>query len=538
MDIKKIICISTLLLVLSSCDALQIFHAEYQCEINNLVAECFQTKTILNESNGLIHWSPYDSIRVLCNGKSSVFHSFDKNESASTTFYGKMTIVQGGSNQNSIFGVYPSDMQAKAESDLIEMQIPDCQNAVQGNFDRKSFPSIGITDSGDGHISFKCICGGVRFKVSSIGIKSVVFTGNNGEILAGDIQVKYGEGETPKIQIVSNGRKSVSLICDDGFVVGRWYYISLLPTVLEKGFTITLKRGNESFYYKVDKPTEIKSGIVGQLNKMDGGLVFRQDWRQCEFDHHALMLAIENCDQSTSFHYDTELDVRLCYENGCGNIEIVKLLYAGENPTEQMDELMASVKIKTPPCAVVDFRKQSNGYACLPSSILDETGQLYGTASGIAIKSHVDEDILKVDISLYFKESGEYKIVVYITQDQSIYYAYYADRLFYMTITDDFVTRYIPTKIMGDKFYVDNENSVKYRSYQVELEDNINRDNLRIVVALLRPYGEKEKNSDIEFGDYYVDNAFSAPVGTDFGLNLGKYLDVELPELIDGGLIQ
>lgn len=230
-----------------------------------------QTKTSL-QSDGSIYWCPKDSIVVFygdcCLGK---FTSLKDKSASSTVFASEKTFVAGslGGEDFSYWGVYPYNDETESDGSNITLTVPLAQIASADTFDPRAFPSIGC--SPNQRIAFYNICGGVCFTVSHNDIKSVVFSGNNGELLSGRVQVAMDMNDKPMVKSVESGSKSVTITMPNGscFIPGIKYYISLLPNLLSQGFTIKYITDTSYYEYTTTNPVEIMRSSFGVLTEKD-----------------------------------------------------------------------------------------------------------------------------------------------------------------------------------------------------------------------------------------------------------------------------
>ena len=147
------------------------------------------------------------------------------------------------------------------------MTLPTEQVATPGTFATGLFPSIGRSQGLV--MGFYNVCGGWRFSVTKEGIRKVTLKSNGGEYIAGKVKVGLNESGIPVIQEIINGSDEVILECPRGeyFEVGQNYYMILLPTVFESGFTMTFETyTEEGSYNRTARTTVRRSGFSGIAN--------------------------------------------------------------------------------------------------------------------------------------------------------------------------------------------------------------------------------------------------------------------------------
>ena len=209
-----------------------------------------KTKTTLDTSEGAhstISWSADDAISVFTAKASDGGSKFTTADGgAEATFVGE--IASGASK---FFGVYPYREDVSFDgSKTFTTLLPSVQQAVENDFDPASFISVASTTSGDASALQMCffnVCGGLRFTVDEPGITKVVFKGNNGEDLAGTLSINASNAKEPEAIIKSNASSSVELVADGSFIPGEFYYITFLPQVFGKGFTLDFYKGSSKY---------------------------------------------------------------------------------------------------------------------------------------------------------------------------------------------------------------------------------------------------------------------------------------------------
>lgn len=237
-------------------------------------------KTVLGGNGVSVLWSPHDEIGVYYNSTGVKFISANDDPAAQTVFTSSQPVIYADTEMSDgqyLYGIYPYDDGDAQDGDVLTLTVPDMQTAVKGSFARGAFPSV--ARSKDTRMAFYNVCGGVRFTLWQEGIRKIVFSGNNDEILAGKVKVRFGESGFPELAAVESGAKSVTLTAPDegGFKTGEWYYISALPVSLDKGFTMTFFKGgdlSERGSKSKESSAEVKRSVFGSLVTADVGVSF------------------------------------------------------------------------------------------------------------------------------------------------------------------------------------------------------------------------------------------------------------------------
>lgn len=262
-----------------------------------------QTKTVLQE-DGSVWWKPNDAIGVFFGTYCSCFVAYNMEDAPTANFIGEAIIVQGhneNSNGNAgeytYWGVYPPDLyndyddyddfdywsgnedyeEPTREKESVNVYLPTKQRGVAGTFDSNLFISIAKSNTYK-ELSFYNLCGGLAFCVEKEGIHTVTFKGNADEVLAGGVNVVVNSDKHPVVNKVRNGKKEVTLTMPKGeyFVPGEWYYMVMLPTELEKGYSMTFYTNKEVGTVVSSKPVEIKRSVFGKLTNPDSGVQYTE----------------------------------------------------------------------------------------------------------------------------------------------------------------------------------------------------------------------------------------------------------------------
>ena len=218
--------------------------------------------------DGSSRWNPKEEISVFYGSGSnggSKFISTNTSLAETTEFEGSISM----SGNKNFWAVYPYSAENSCDGSSITTVIPSRQTGVEGNFSDDAFPAMGRSSSLT--MPFWNICGGIKFSVSRSDIESISFRGNNGETLAGKIKVAFNADGHPEVVEVIEGVKEVSLTAPDGgtFKPGKYYYMTLLPAVLEGGVSMTFTTSSKTGILTSLKAQTIKRSIFGILNNID-----------------------------------------------------------------------------------------------------------------------------------------------------------------------------------------------------------------------------------------------------------------------------
>ena len=238
------------------------------------------TRTMRDEESGSVLWVPGDAISLFygsgANGGSKFISTLESGSSDMTNFTGTITAITGGGeltvDDTYFWGVYPYGEDVSCDGQGVTMTVPTSQEATPGTFAPNTFPSVGRSQ---GLImGFYNICGGWRFSVTKEGIKKVTLKSNGGEPITGKVKVMFDAAGVPVIEEVLEGSDEVVLEAPSGeyFEVGKNYYMVLLPTVFESGFTMTFETFTESGEYNRTKKTTIARSKFSGIANLDNYL--------------------------------------------------------------------------------------------------------------------------------------------------------------------------------------------------------------------------------------------------------------------------
>ena len=177
--------------------------------------------------------------------------------------------------------------------------------------------------------------------------------------------------------------------------------------------------------------------------------------------------------------------------------------------------LMSRYRTNSYPSGVVDGRVLVNNstdteaVAAKFVAAAKETESLYGTVSGLGIKSTSAGRNVNIDIDAYFKESGDYRITVLLVEDGIIHYQNNGGDNY----RHDNIARIALTAITGDALKVD-EPSKRALNYTVSVPSGYEIGNMRVFAYIQKSFGSSPKVQTGDYGDYYVDNCATAAVGT------------------------
>lgn len=226
-----------------------------------------ETKTV-RQDDGSIWWSKNDAINVFCGNAKGQFTTDISAPAATASFTGTL---EGDAGDASVYwGVYPYNESNSFDGTGVTLTIPPEQKGVPGTFADKLNPSVARSETES--LSFYNVGSWFVFTVAGEGITSATFKGNNDETIAGKVKVTMDSEGKPVAEVLE-GVKAITITPEDGgsFTPDKEYRIVLLPQTMEKGYTITLYKGNQSTDCTVTKESAFERSKFRGKHTVDSG---------------------------------------------------------------------------------------------------------------------------------------------------------------------------------------------------------------------------------------------------------------------------
>ena len=188
-----------------------------------------------------------------------------------------------------------------------------------------------------------------------------------------------------------------------------------------------------------------------------------------------------------------------------GNLEVLSLHASGGLHSPVSESLANQFEISGFPTGYVDGRVEIPNYSNISyttQTIVREVGVTeanYETVTGASWSSAISGNKVSLNLRVYFKASGSYKVSALLVEDNIVGYQNGASDSY---VHKD-VVRAAFTNALGEKLAAVS-GQVHSMDYTIDIPAGCNKANLRIVV-----YVQREESS----GVYYVNNAASAAVG-------------------------
>ncbi|MBE6232922.1 MAG: hypothetical protein E7118_00430 [Bacteroidales bacterium] len=198
------------------------------------------TKTVIDGMKS--YWNGTEGIRVLdgtlANGK---VYTATVEKSQTATF----TEVDGSVSLDedaAYLAVYPEGpagsvtWDGDVASSAKKFWLPGDQTATEGSYDPSTHIAVAYTEAGNTNLEFKNVVSLVKFTLQSDNVSEVCFYGNNSDVIAGNFDVTYNNGN-PAINTKDQYNLKYAKITGN-LEKGKTYYISVLPCEFEGGFSI------------------------------------------------------------------------------------------------------------------------------------------------------------------------------------------------------------------------------------------------------------------------------------------------------------
>ncbi len=167
----------------------------------------------------------------------------DHNPSADFVYFGNGFTISDG-----IMAVYPSGNSLfDFDKNIVVANVPAFQNGKIGTFDPQA--SVAVASSKNGTLKFKNTIALLKFTLKSNNVRSVLFSGNDGEFVAGGICVKLTpESEIVSIDSSSNGETYVEVWASGEKTLesGKDYYMAVVPQYFEHGFKVGIRLNDDN----------------------------------------------------------------------------------------------------------------------------------------------------------------------------------------------------------------------------------------------------------------------------------------------------
>lgn len=215
------------------------------------------TKAVLDPgaTESKVAWEAGDQVGVFAGEGNFLYKA--QNAGYSTTLSTEAADVPA---EGPYYAVYPYDADAVLAEGVVTTTLPAVQTAVLGSFTTH----LSVAQAVENKFAFKNVCGLVGVKIDAENVTKIVLEGNNGEIVAGAINVTVADAPTWTV-VAEQGATSVTLAPAEGTLAKGVYYFAVLPQTFEKGFNVKAYKGDDAFVLRnvASAFTLDRSDIVG-----------------------------------------------------------------------------------------------------------------------------------------------------------------------------------------------------------------------------------------------------------------------------------
>lgn len=245
-----------------------------------------QTKSEFNAGDGKIYWNPDDELSLFYGSGAeggNKFTSTNDDYSNIANFTGTINVITAGGedvteDDTYFWGVYPYRPETSCDGKSVTTILPEVQPAKAGSFADDLYITMGR--SSGLRMGFRSLCSALEFTVANEGIKKIVFSGNNGEFIAGTVKAGFDSNGIPEILEYIDGKTEITLNAPEGhtLVPGVTYYIVTLPVSFTKSMKMTFYKEDGSVAVRKWKTQDIsmKRNIFKKYDNIDGSVVFSE----------------------------------------------------------------------------------------------------------------------------------------------------------------------------------------------------------------------------------------------------------------------
>ena len=222
------------------------------------------------------------------NGDKITIHNGTKGYEFSTTDTGakaEFTYTGDDFSGEKFIAVYPAGTYtADVEAKTVVANVPTYQPSRDGSFSAGAVPSVAYSETQS--LMFRNAAALLKFTVKGKNVKGLVFYGNNGEAVSGDVKVTMNDDNTiktieaQKTTITENEVTETKLITwakvwantsNWCFVEGTTYYLAVVPQNFTKGFTAQLEIDGVGTVdvKKLETAYELKPNTILDLGELE-----------------------------------------------------------------------------------------------------------------------------------------------------------------------------------------------------------------------------------------------------------------------------
>ena len=288
MTMRKISIIAALVVAMTAVSCVKEMQTETPAPENN-GAVTFEasfgaaTKAVLEPgaTESKVAWEAGDQVGVFADEGNFLYKA--QNAGYSTTL---STDVADVPAEGPYYALYPYDADAVLAEGVVTTTLPAVQTAVLGSFTTH----LSVAQAVENKFAFKNVCGLVGVKIDAENVTKIVLEGNNGEIVAGAINVTVADAPT-WTAVAEQGATSVTLAPAEGTLAKGVYYFAVLPQTFANGFKVTAYKGEDASVVR-----NVASEFTLNRSDIIGSRAFGIDGSGTEADPYVLKTAQDMVD--------------------------------------------------------------------------------------------------------------------------------------------------------------------------------------------------------------------------------------------------
>lgn len=268
-------------------------------------------------------WSPSDEINIFCQNGGGKFISTNTETTGETVaFVGTLEGEVKDRGPNDLYwAVYPYSEDNSFDGHSIEVSLKSEQQAVLGNVEKGLM--ISLARSKNHNLYFYNLCGILTIPVYERNIKKIVFKGNKGEPLAGEVKASFDESGCPIVSEWKDKISEITLLPPDGgtFEADKMYNVVCFPGYFENGYTIEFYRDELISIKQIHTPVTLNRAKFVDMTKLyTGGTIYSVEYGGKEY-------SLNYASEADSSRYWVKIDDKV--------FEIPQRFktWANENPT-------------------------------------------------------------------------------------------------------------------------------------------------------------------------------------------------------------
>lgn len=257
MKMKRIGCSTIMCQILLAFIMLTVSCADFDCAELARVWKVFhasidgdKTRSSIDQ-NGVISWTKDDRISIFQGPGVNERYRFTGKTGDYDGDFVKDDELEPGIGFSTYYAIYPyAESTSCSEEGVFSFEFPYEQTYYGTTFDAAAavMTAVGPNFSG-ADLKFSNACGFLRIKAycaTSVYIKSITVSGNDGELIAGNASITISKSAAPTISINDGGKTQIRLNCRRQAIAttretATEFWLALPPVTFAKGLTISME---------------------------------------------------------------------------------------------------------------------------------------------------------------------------------------------------------------------------------------------------------------------------------------------------------